>query len=126
MDSKYKLVFQHEITKEIKTKVFTLYELMHLTIGDMLKSTCGCKDRRFKLIDKFQWTELKEKNKVDIYGGDRFKSLGMIGTVKQFQGDWIVDFDTKTGLTKRLYPHIEEGEVIPTPALTGQQAEGGE
>ncbi len=60
-----------------------------------------------------QSTGLKDCNKTEIFGGDIFRSLGNIGIVKQKEGCWIIDWVKRpNALIEKLYPHVEEGEVV--------------
>jgi uncharacterized phage protein (TIGR01671 family) len=81
---RFEFVFQHQDSKEIKTKRFTLDEIANgfedelfilecdcEPVGETNVVECNCEDylEDFRLIDKRQYIGRKDKNGLDIYEG---------------------------------------------------------
>lgn len=98
----FKLVFQHETSKEVREKEYTLDELMKGDIDDILYFECDCEPTGetnvvecnceeyldgFLLIAKLQFTGRKVKDTIELCEDDIVKdNVGRI---------WVVEYDRR-------------------------------
>lgn len=82
-DIKFKYVFRNEKNGKVKIEVYSLDDIEYSVDDDVNYFA----EEGYKLVERFQFTELKDLNGNDIYEGDKLSFKELVGNFEVKFGD---------------------------------------